>query len=179
MLNNLIIPFPSSPVIKNEKVLSDKEKHAMYELVNKMFRYKVKYYNACNEGASAKEKYKDHNLSNIKVYNAFMSEINNNIFDPFLREFVLTTLSNIKHNDLNNPKVKKSYETFKNWFSLDSLRGKIFKNNLAFGNSYKSINFAKFFELCNTVEITEKSEIFKPVIAQYNKYKSQYEELLK
>jgi len=177
MSNSLIIPFPSLPIVKNEQVTSNKERQAMYELINKMFNYKVKYYNACK--ANKQDEYKQYSLRNIRTYTSFITEINNTIFDPFLREFVMTTLANIRENDLNNPTVKKSYETFKNWFSLDSLNGKLFKNNLASGNSYESINFVLFFKLCNKEAITENSQIFEEVKTEYEKFKNQYEELLK
>ncbi|MBQ7884762.1 MAG: hypothetical protein IJ318_01535 [Clostridia bacterium] len=175
-IESLIIPFPSVPQIENELQTTTKERLAMYDIITRAFMFKYTY-------EKAKEAHKplpaDKNLHDLRVYGKFLSEVNEKISDPFLRDFVLASLKNLKNNDYSRPSVKKTYETVRTWFCPDNLKGKIFRNNLASGTSYESIDFRNLFLLCETQAITENSPLFAEVKTEYAKFKQQYEDLLK
>lgn len=175
-ITSLIIPFPSVPLIENELSTTTKERLAMYDIITKAFMFKYEYEKAKFEHKLAPI---DKNLNDLRVYGKFLSEINDKIQDPFLRDFVLSSLKNLKNNDYTRPSVRTTYETIRAWFCPDNLKGKIFRNNLASGSSYESIDFRNLFLICETTAITENSPLFKEVKSEYSKFKQQYEDLLR
>lgn len=175
-ITTLIIPFPSVPLIENELSTTTKERLAMYDIITKAFMFKYEYEKAIFEHKIAPL---DKNLNDLRVYGKFLNEVNNSIQDPFLREFVLASLKNLKNNNYNNPNVRNTYETIRTWFCPDNFKGKIFRNNLASGTSYESIDFRNLFILCENETITENSPIFKEVKTEYAKFKQQYDDLLR
>lgn len=175
-ITTLIIPFPSVPLIENELSTTTKERLAMYDIITKAFMFKYEYEKAKFEHKLAPI---DKNLNDLRVYSKFLNEVNHSIQDPFLREFVLSSLKNLKNNDYSRASVRTTYETIRAWFCPDNLKGKIFRNNLASGTSYESIDFRNLFLICETTAVTENSPIFKEVKTEYNKFKQQYEDLLK
>ncbi|MBE7075359.1 MAG: hypothetical protein E7376_05220 [Clostridiales bacterium] len=176
-IKSLIIPFPSAPIVTNELETTTKERLAMYDIITKAFMYKYTYEKAKLQG----KEYliEDKNINKVGVFSKFLSEINKSIRDPFLREFVIASLRALKNNNYANKNVQATYETVRTWFCPDNLKGKIFRNNLASGNSYTSIDFKTLFTECNKEPITEKSPCFAEVKKEYNKYKQQYDDLLK
>ena len=173
---SLIIPFPSVPLIENELSTTTKERLAMYDIITKAFMFKYEYEKAKFEHRIAPM---DKNLNDLRVYGKFLNEINYYIQDPFLRNFVLSSLKNLKNNDYSKASVRTTYETVRNWFCPDNFKGKIFRNNLASGTSYESIDFRNLFVLCEKESITENSSIFKEVKTEYQKFKQQYDDLIK
>ena len=175
-ITSLIIPFPSVPLVENELQTTTKERLAMYDIITKAFMFKYTYEKS---KANRQPLPADKNLNDLRVYGKFLNEINEKICDPFLRDFVLASLKNLKNNDYSRPSVQKTYETIRAWFCPDNLKGKIFRNNLASGTSYESIDFRNLFLVCETQAITENSPLFAEVKTEYTKFKQQYEELLK
>lgn len=175
-ITTLIIPFPSVPLIANELYTTTKERLAMYDIITTAFMYKYEYEKAKFEKKLAPL---DKNLSDLRVYGKFLNQVNDKIRDPFLRDFVVSSLKNLKNNDYSKPSVRTTYETIRAWFCPDNIKGKTFRNNLASGNSYESIDFRNLFLLCETTAVTENDPIFKEVKSEYAKFKQQYEDLLK
>lgn len=174
---SLVISFPSFPEIKGEYETTKSERLALYDIITEAFSFKYTYEKAKLAGKA--QNYADKDLNKIKVYSYFLNKINNSVYDSFLRKYVIDTVAHIKNNDFNLISVRKTYETFNEWFVPGSLKGNIFRNNLATGNYYKSIDFEQLFRICNTQAVTENYPPFNEIKDLYESYRKNYEDLIK
>lgn len=166
--NSIIIKYPSFPKVKNEFSVSENEQQALYDIIIEAFRYKYKYEKAKSQGRECY--FVDKNLNNIKVYSYFLSRINSEIKDPFLRSYIFDTISSLKSNDYSLSTVKKTYDTINDWFVPGTLKGNLFRINMAEKSSPIFIDFQSIFEQCNKVALTEDSPCFKEVKKLYQQY---------
>ena len=100
----LIIKFPSVPQVDAQLKTSKNERLALYDIITKAIEYKYTYETEKLDNKEIPEK----NLNNIKVYAMFLSKINQEIRDPFMREYVLDTIKIIKNNNFSKRTVASS-----------------------------------------------------------------------
>ncbi len=174
---SFVIQLPSFPECVGDFRTSNRERDAFYDILSSALTAKFKY-----EEAKLKNEQKSneqYNLGNLKVYSSFLNRTNNEINDKELRSYVLETLKIIKNNNYSKKSVRDTYRNAYKWFSKDNTRGQIFAKNLATGKIHESIDFSELFYMCEEKAITENSPEFSDVVNLYQKYKSEYEDLLR
>lgn len=158
------IKFPWTQYPANQVYVTKDQIKAVYDIIIKAFSYKFTYENGKKQGLSNIEQY---NLNKIKVYNSFVNENLAKVFDPVARDYVLTTLKNIKNNDFGKKCVVESYNNLSLFFAPSSKKCKIVRGFLADDKNH-FIDFCKLFEKCNKTTLTIERGELKEICDFYN-----------
>ena len=161
-MNSIFIPFPWSENVTNEIYISEDQISAVYDIIIKAFNYKYLY--ETNKNIPEAENY---NLNNIRVYNSFINQNIETVYDPVARDYVLNTLKVIAKNDFKKKSVRESYEELYTLFSLQKAKQNSIKYFLCRNNN-QFIDFASLFQCAN---IRSLSKVNGPLAEVYNFYK--------
>lgn len=174
MSNTIFIKFPWTKHPANEIYVSAEQIKTAYDIIIKAFLYKYKYEQGKKLGFRGIECY---DLDNIKVYNSFVNEISTQIYDSTARDYILTTLKNIRENNYNRQCVKQSYEVLFSIFGPEEPTFKDIRNALA-KNPDSFIDFCKLFEKCNRTALTVNSKETLEIMSLYKQQQINYFKIL-
>lgn len=163
MRNTIFIKFPWSKNPANEVYISADQIRTVYDIIIKAFLCKYKYEQGMLMGKRGLEKY---DLDRIKVYNAFVDEVSNKVFNSVAKDYIFSTLKSIRSNNFDKKCVKESYDQLFILFNPEQMGYKVIKEGLA-KNPNKFIDFYTLFERCNNYALTPNFGDLKELIEFY------------
>ena len=116
-------------------------------------------------------------LNSIDKVKSFVNEISTKIYDSTARDYILTTLKNIRENNYNRQSVKQSYEVLFSIFGPEEPTFKGIRNALA-NNPDSFIDFCKLFEKCNRTTLTVNSKETLEIMSLYKQQQINFFKIL-
>lgn len=168
MNESIFIKFPWSEIPSNENFVTEGQIRQVYFFISNAILQKIKSEVGSSWGIIPNE-ISSGKLSDIKVYNKLMGEIDSQIFDPIAQEYTRQCIRAIKDCNLNKKNVAKSFYTLYSTFCRNSSTNQLYSLYLA-SNKKKFIDFKKLFDLCKTATLTDTSTEIKEIKTDFDAY---------
>lgn len=159
MKESLFIKFPWTKNPANGVSLTPEQIITVYDIITKALMYKYRYEIGVRCQLENIEKY---DLDNIKVYNSFVNLNSKKVNDSTARDYVLTTIKNIRNNDFNKPCVRESYDTLYEMFNPENNNYQMLKSVFS-QKSESFVNFCYLFSKCNKEPIKTNGPEIKEI----------------